>query len=60
MDFSGYLTYYGNINSNINFELNEKIKYKKLKFDYKNEQIDDFICGKNFVCILDKKGNTLK
>ena len=57
MDFSGYLTYYGNINSNINFELNEKIKYKKLKFDYKNEQIDDFICGKNFVCILDKKGN---
>ncbi len=60
MDFSGHLSYYGEINSKILFdiELNDyKITHKKINFDYKNEEVEDFICGNNFICILDKSGN---
>ena len=61
MDFSGHLSYYGEINSKnlIDNDLNDyKIIHKAINFDYKNEQIEDFICGNNFICILDKSGNS--
>ncbi len=61
MDFSGHLSYYGEINSKNLFdnELNDyKIIHKIINFDYKNEQVEDFVCGNNFICILDKSGNS--
>ena len=57
LDINGFLSYYGYIQKTKYSNEDERIIHKKIEFDYKTEEIDDFICLENYICILSNHRN---
>ena len=57
LDVNGILTYYGYIKETKKINEDERIIHKKIDFDYNTEEIDDFICLENYICILSNHRN---
>ena len=56
LDINGYLSYYGYIQK-LEYNKEDEIIHNKIEFDYKNDDIDDFICLENYICILSNHRN---
>ena len=55
LDIYNHLFYYGYIyNNNSNYK---NFFFKKIDFDYQNDEINNFICSNNYICILSKSFN---
>ena len=52
LDIYNHLFYYGNINNN---NCNGKnLSLQQIEFNYRDDEINNFICSNNFICILSK------
>ena len=56
LDNSYCISYYGYINKDVN-KSEQDMQLKLIDFDYENEEINNFICCNNYICILSNKLN---